>query len=121
MASERTRQDMINKFESRYTDDYVDDDRIVDAAAHDEDSELDFGLRPQTLEEYVGQEKAKESLKIYIEAAKMRGEALDHVLLYALPGWAKRRFPPSSPMSLASISALPPVPPLRSRGTLRRC
>mgnify|MGYP001028799526 FL=1 len=89
MASERTRQDMINKFESRYTDDYVDDDRIVDAAAHDEDSELDFGLRPQTLEEYVGQEKAKESLKIYIEAAKMRGEALDHVLLYGPPGLGK--------------------------------
>lgn len=80
---------MINKFESRYTDDYVDDDRIVDAAAHDEDSELDFGLRPQTLEEYVGQEKAKESLKIYIEAAKMRGEALDHVLLYGPPGLGK--------------------------------
>ena len=89
MASERIRQDMINKFESRYTDDYVEDDRIVDAAAHDEDSELDFGLRPQTLEEYVGQEKAKESLKIYIEAAKMRGEALDHVLLYGPPGLGK--------------------------------
>ena len=38
-------------------------------------------LRPQTLEEYIGQEKAKENLKIYIEAAKLRGDALDHVLL----------------------------------------
>ncbi len=79
---------MINKFESRYEDDAI-DDRIVGAAAQDEDAELDFGLRPQTLEEYIGQEKAKESLKIYIEAAKMRGEALDHVLLYGPPGLGK--------------------------------
>ena len=79
---------MINKFESRYEDDAI-DDRIVGAAAQDEDAELDFGLRPQTLEEYIGQEKAKESLKIYIEAAKMRGDALDHVLLYGPPGLGK--------------------------------
>ena len=79
---------MINKFESRYEDDAI-DDRLVGAAAQDEDAELDFGLRPQTLEEYIGQEKAKESLKIYIEAAKMRGEALDHVLLYGPPGHGK--------------------------------
>ena len=79
---------MINKFESRYEDDAI-DDRLVGAAAQDEDAELDFGLRPQTLEEYIGQEKAKESLKIYIEAAKMRGEALDHVLLYGPPGLGK--------------------------------
>ena len=79
---------MINKFESRYEDDAI-DDRIVGAAAQDEDAELDFGLRPQTLEEYIGQEKAKESLKIYIEAAKLRGEALDPVLLYGPPGLGK--------------------------------
>ena len=80
---------MINKFESRNQDDYTEDDRLVNASARDEDTELDFGLRPQTLDEYVGQEKAKESLRIYIEAAKMRGEALDHVLLYGPPGLGK--------------------------------
>ncbi len=64
-------------------------DRVVDAGMRSEDSDIDVGLRPQTLEEYVGQEKAKESLKIYIEAAKMRGEALDHVLLYGPPGLGK--------------------------------
>ena len=80
---------MINKFESQHEDDSLADDRLIGAAARDEDAELDFGLRPQTLEEYVGQEKAKESLKIYIEAAKMRGEALDHVLLYGPPGLGK--------------------------------
>lgn len=80
---------MINKFESRNQDDYTEDDRLVNASARDEDTEFDFGLRPQTLDEYVGQEKAKESLRIYIEAAKMRGEALDHVLLYGPPGLGK--------------------------------
>ena len=80
---------MINKFESQHEDDSLADDRLIGATARDEDAELDFGLRPQILEEYVGQEKAKESLKIYIEAAKMRGEALDHVLLYGPPGLGK--------------------------------
>ncbi|MDE5857444.1 MAG: Holliday junction branch migration DNA helicase RuvB, partial [Muribaculaceae bacterium] len=61
----------------------------VDAVSRVEEADLDVGLRPQTLEEYVGQEKAKESLRIYIEAAKMRGEALDHVLLYGPPGLGK--------------------------------
>ncbi|MBO4429272.1 MAG: Holliday junction branch migration DNA helicase RuvB [Clostridia bacterium] len=55
----------------------------------DEDREIDVGLRPQTLDEYIGQEKAKENLKIYIEAAKLRGESLDHVLLYGPPGLGK--------------------------------
>lgn len=78
---------MIKKFETGY--DGADDDRIVDAGAITDDADIDVGLRPQTLDEYVGQEKAKESLKIYIEAAKMRGEALDHVLLYGPPGLGK--------------------------------
>lgn len=78
---------MIKRFETAY--DGAEDDRIVDGGAITEDSDIDVGLRPQTLDEYVGQEKAKESLKIYIEAAKMRGEALDHVLLYGPPGLGK--------------------------------
>ena len=54
-----------------------------------EDGEVENCLRPKTLVEYVGQEKAKSNLKIYIESAKMRGEALDHVLLYGPPGLGK--------------------------------
>ena len=46
-------------------------------------------LRPQTLKEYIGQDKVKENMKIYIEAAKKRGEPLDHVLLYGPPGLGK--------------------------------
>ncbi len=54
-----------------------------------EDAEVENSLRPKTLNEYVGQQKAKENLKIYIESAKLRGEALDHVLLYGPPGLGK--------------------------------
>ena len=54
-----------------------------------EDGEVENCLRPKALTEYVGQEKAKSNLKVYIESAKMRGEALDHVLLYGPPGLGK--------------------------------
>ncbi|MBQ9748146.1 MAG: Holliday junction branch migration DNA helicase RuvB [Clostridia bacterium] len=79
---------MIKKID---TDGYTEESygRVVDASEQADDMDIDVGLRPQTLEEYVGQEKAKESLRIYIEAAKMRGEALDHVLLYGPPGLGK--------------------------------
>ena len=50
---------------------------------------LETTLRPQLLEEYIGQTKVKESMKVYIEAAKQRGESLDHVLLYGPPGLGK--------------------------------
>ena len=53
------------------------------------DGEVENCLRPKTLEEYVGQEKAKSNLKVYIESAKLRGEPLDHVLLYGPPGLGK--------------------------------
>ena len=54
-----------------------------------QDSEVENSLRPKNLEEYVGQDKAKSNLKIYIESAELRGEALDHVLLYGPPGLGK--------------------------------
>ncbi|MBQ3866682.1 MAG: Holliday junction branch migration DNA helicase RuvB, partial [Clostridia bacterium] len=49
----------------------------------------ELSLRPRTLEDYVGQEKTKENLRVFIQAAKMRGEALDHILLYGPPGLGK--------------------------------
>ncbi len=54
-----------------------------------QDAEVENSLRPKTLDEYVGQERAKSNLKVYIESAKLRGEALDHVLLYGPPGLGK--------------------------------
>ncbi|MBQ6152402.1 MAG: Holliday junction branch migration DNA helicase RuvB [Ruminococcus sp.] len=66
------------------------EDRMVDTAEIPSDGiDSDNPLRPRTLEEYIGQEKAKENLKIFIEAAKKRGESLDHVLLYGPPGLGK--------------------------------
>ena len=63
--------------------------RIIATEAMEEDIHTDYNLRPQTLNEYIGQEKAKENLKIYIQAAKARGESLDHVLFYGPPGLGK--------------------------------
>ena len=63
--------------------------RIITTEAMEEDIRTDYSLRPQTLDEYIGQEKAKQNLKIYIQAAKARGESLDHVLFYGPPGLGK--------------------------------
>ena len=65
------------------------DERLVDAKYMSEDAESERSLRPTTLEEYVGQSKAKENLKISIDAAKLRDDTLDHVLLYGPPGLGK--------------------------------
>lgn len=65
------------------------ENRIVAPEYTPVDSELETSLRPHTLQEYIGQEKAKENLSIYIEAAKSRGESLDHVLLHGPPGLGK--------------------------------
>ncbi len=63
--------------------------RIVSSSYSEEDSVQDVGLRPQTLEDYTGQDKVKENLRIYMDAAKKRGDTLDHVLLYGPPGLGK--------------------------------
>lgn len=65
------------------------DDRIISANLMMEDQAVELSLRPRYLAEYIGQDQIKENLKIYIEAAKMRKEALDHVLLYGPPGLGK--------------------------------
>ncbi|SDN55796.1 Holliday junction DNA helicase subunit RuvB [Paenibacillus sp. yr247] len=67
----------------------MDNDRIISANLMMEDNAIEYSLRPRYLAEYIGQKQAKENLKIYIEAAKMRKEALDHVLLYGPPGLGK--------------------------------
>ena len=63
--------------------------RAVAPEYSEADTETEFTLRPQTLQEYIGQDKVKENLAVYIEAAKRRGEPLDHVLLYGPPGLGK--------------------------------
>ncbi|WP_010098987.1 Holliday junction branch migration DNA helicase RuvB [Ornithinibacillus scapharcae] len=65
------------------------DERMVTGELHPEESSVELSLRPTTLNQYIGQDKVKENLTIFIQAAKMRNEALDHVLLYGPPGLGK--------------------------------
>jgi len=74
---------MIEEFEFDY------ENRIVSTEASGEDAEAEISLRPKAFDEYIGQEKVKDLLKVYIDAAKGRGDALDHVLLYGPPGLGK--------------------------------
>ena len=64
-------------------------DRLVSASRAEEEQNFELKLRPRWLKEFIGQEKAKEQLAIALEAAKSRGEALDHVLLFGPPGLGK--------------------------------
>lgn len=63
--------------------------RVISTQIQTEDVTIETNLRPQTLDGYIGQEKTKENLKVYIEAAKLRNEALDHVLFFGPPGLGK--------------------------------
>ena len=65
------------------------DTRIISGYAREEDRTAEYSLRPRVLDEYIGQDKVKEKMRIYINAAKARGDALDHVLLYGPPGLGK--------------------------------
>ncbi len=65
------------------------EDRFITSTKNFTDAEIETSLRPTSLEQYVGQDKIKESLKVYIQAAKTRKDALDHVLLYGPPGLGK--------------------------------
>ena len=69
--------------------DFDNENRIVSPDLNEVDNDIETSLRPKTFNEYIGQEKAKENIKIYIDAAKARGDVLDHVLLYGPPGLGK--------------------------------
>lgn len=95
--------DFQNDFEMDY------ENRIVDTHEIPEDNltmDNDNPLRPKTLGDYIGQDKVKENLKIYIDAAMQRGESLDHVLLYGPPGLAKQHFLRLLQMNLVLILEL---------------
>lgn len=68
---------------------FDEDERFVTAGMIAEDTDIEYGLRPHKLDDYIGQVKAKENLEVYIQAALERKEALDHVLLYGPPGLGK--------------------------------
>ncbi|HEX7136722.1 MAG TPA: AAA family ATPase, partial [Vicinamibacterales bacterium] len=64
-------------------------DRLVTGTRVDEDAQYEAGLRPRKLDEYIGQDRVRENLQVAIQAAKQRGETLDHVLLHGPPGLGK--------------------------------
>ena len=64
----------------------LEEERIICPGLEEEDVNTEFSLRPKVLSEYIGQDKVKNNMQIFIDAAKKRGEALDHVLLYGPPG-----------------------------------
>jgi len=72
-----------------YENEYEFENRIVSSSYKEADRDIETSLRPKSFSEYIGQEKVKENLGVYIEAAKGRGEMLDHVLLYGPPGLGK--------------------------------
>ncbi len=86
---------MTNFEDESYFNEYVtsskvqDEERFVSSSKNMGDDQIENVLRPKTMDDYVGQEKVKENLMVYISAAKKRGEALDHVLLYGPPGLGK--------------------------------
>ncbi len=65
------------------------EDRIISGEADESEVSIEQSLRPQTLKQYIGQNQVKENLEIFIKAAKLRKETLDHVLLYGPPGLGK--------------------------------
>src|SRR5436189_3375327 len=68
---------------------FMRDERIISSAAQDDERQFEAALRPSRLDDFSGQTRVKEVLKIAIEAARQRGEAMDHVLLYGPPGLGK--------------------------------
>jgi len=81
--------------------------RLVTPGTRDDDA--DVSLRPQRLSEFIGQEQARANLSVFIEAARARKEALDHVLLSALPAWARPLWHRFSRANWPSISAPRPA------------
>ncbi len=70
------------------------EDRILTSSLREEDVQTEYSLRPRFLNEYIGQNDVKEHMRIYIQAARDRGEPLDHALLYGPPGLGKTTLAP---------------------------
>ena len=80
---------MIEMNHDRGQDDFSLNTRLTEPEFSPEDTDIEFSLRPKRLNEYIGQDKVKENMSVFIKAAKDRGESLDHVLLYGPPGLGK--------------------------------
>jgi holliday junction DNA helicase RuvB len=92
--------------------------RIVSGRASDDDARTDASVRPDRFEDYIGQERVKENLKIAVEAARARGEALDHVLLYGPPGLGKTTLAQILANEMGSAIKVSSGPLLEKKGDL---
>jgi Holliday junction DNA helicase RuvB len=92
--------------------------RIVSGRASDDDARIDASVRPDSFEDYIGQDRVKENLKIAVEAARARGEALDHVLLYGPPGLGKTTLAQILANEMGSAIKVSSGPLLEKKGDL---
>ena len=93
------------------------DARIISPEPRTDDASLESSLRPRFIDDYIGQDRVKENLRIAITAAQKRGEPLDHVLLYGPPGLGKTTLAASSPTRWACRCASPPARPSTAPST----
>lgn len=87
----------------------IEADRLISAGVISDEESIDRAIRPKLLAEYVGQPHVREQMEIFIQAAKQRGDALDHVLIFGPPGLGKPHWPILLLMKWVSICAPPPA------------
>jgi Holliday junction DNA helicase RuvB len=114
-ARERAAGSEKNQMAGKMTDGR---ERIISGKAFDEDARVEASIRPKQLSDYIGQNRVKENLQIAVEAARTRGEALDHVLLYGPPGLGKTTLAQILANEMGSAIKVSSGPLLEKKGDL---